>query len=301
MKPALSIVFFTVFSGGGLGLAAVLAVFAETAAPPQFRAAAILAFGLTAAGLAASSLHLANPKNAWRALSRVRTSWLSREAAAALIFFPLFVCWAWFYHAENPLPLLRGAVFLAALLTVFCTAMIYQSLKPVAAWHHPRTAFNYLAFALQSGALLFVVAASFGGKANLYAVLAVKLFTLMAVGGKILHYIAIGKAEDIRIGRAAGFSRAKARLLDQGHTAQTFLTREFIYEQPAQKLHKLRIVALALCAVAPPVGAAFALRGAPLLACIFAALLFAGLLIERWLFFAEAKHAVRAYHGKSAP
>ncbi len=299
MKPALSIVFFTVFSGGGLGLAAVLAVFAGSVSRAEFIAAAVLAVLFTGGGLCASVLHLANPKNAWRALSRVRTSWLSREAVCALVFFPLFGVWTlleFFRGGENVL--LRGAVFAAAMLTVFCTAMIYQSLKPIAAWHHPQTAFNYLMFSLQSGALLFAAVASFGGGAPRAAVVAVFVFTAAAAAGKILYYRRIGKAKGIRIGRAAGFLRARARLLDSGHTAQTFLTREFIFQQPAAKLQRLRIASFLLCVFAPPLGAAFATRGVCAAAVV---LLFVGLLMERWLFFAEAKHAVRAYHGDGAP
>ena len=295
MKPALSIVVFTVLSGGGLGLAAVLAVGGGALSPRQFAAAALLSAALSGGGLCASVFHLANPKNAWRALLRVRTSWLSREAVCALAFFPLFGGWTLFGAP------LAAAVFISAAAAVFCTAMIYQSLKTVAAWHHPQTAFNYLAFSAQSGALLFAAAASFGGKAGLPAALAVCVFTAAAVIGKILYYRRIGKTEDIRIGRAAGFTRARAKLLDAGHSAPNFLTREFVFERPAAFLQKLRITALALCAAAPPLGAAFAVRGMPVFASAAAVLLFAGLLVERWLFFAEAKHAVRAYHGKGAP
>ena len=42
------------------------------------------------AGLVSSTFHLANPRNAWRAMMRVRTSWLSREAVLAVVFFPAF-------------------------------------------------------------------------------------------------------------------------------------------------------------------------------------------------------------------
>ena len=43
----------------------------------------LISLVLISAGLASSSLHLANPKNAWRAFFRFKTSWLSREAALA--------------------------------------------------------------------------------------------------------------------------------------------------------------------------------------------------------------------------
>ena len=91
MKPAFSIIFFTVSSGAGLGLLALLALVDMLAhgVLPDFalRRGALLGLGLVAAGLASSLLHLANPRNAWRSMVRVRTSWLSREAVAALALF----------------------------------------------------------------------------------------------------------------------------------------------------------------------------------------------------------------------
>src|SRR5450759_1527075 len=86
MKPSLSIVFFTVSSGAGLGLLALLALgdLLEHALPSDALMRGIaLALTLVAAGLASSVLHLAKPSNAWRAFSRFRTSWLSREAVFA--------------------------------------------------------------------------------------------------------------------------------------------------------------------------------------------------------------------------
>jgi len=86
MKPALSIIFFTVSSGAGLGLLALTAL-VDLAAPGSLPPhalwrAALLGLVLVAAGLVSSFLHLANPANAWRSFSRFRTSWLSREAVA---------------------------------------------------------------------------------------------------------------------------------------------------------------------------------------------------------------------------
>ena len=81
-------------------------------------------------GLGSSTLHLASPAKARRALSQWRTSWLSRE----VIVLPLFMasCAAWsIAHALN----LPGSVVLGVWATLVCvvlfvcTAMIYASLK----------------------------------------------------------------------------------------------------------------------------------------------------------------------------
>lgn len=296
MKPAISIVVFTVLSGGGLGLAAVTAV-AGAATRSEFIWAAAVAVVMTGAGLLASVFHLANPKNAWRAFSRARTSWLSREAICATLFFALFVPWAALHALGHPIWVLRVLVFAVSLLAVFCTAMIYQSLKTVAAWHHPLTACGYLLFALQSGAMLFIVCASFGGGVDVIPLAAVVPLTLLAVAAKSLQYRRIGRAEDIRVGRAVGFSRAQAKLLETGHAGQTFLGKEFLFLVPAHRLRSLRLFSLSAILLAPLAGSAFAFFDQPVLAVIAACVLFAGLLAERWLFFAEAKHSVRTYYG----
>src|SRR2546425_298699 len=93
MKPAVSIIFFTVSSGVGLGLLALVALcdtFASGTLPAHaLWRGALLGVVLVAAGLASSVLHLANPKNAWRSFSRFKSSWLSREAVFAAALFPV--------------------------------------------------------------------------------------------------------------------------------------------------------------------------------------------------------------------
>src|ERR1700751_1966679 len=93
LKPALSIVFFTVSSGAGLGLLALITL-ADLFTPGTLTArvewrGALLGLVLVALGLASSVLHLANPKNAWGSFARFRTSWLSREAVFAAALFPI--------------------------------------------------------------------------------------------------------------------------------------------------------------------------------------------------------------------
>ena len=88
MSPPISIVIFTVLSGAGLGLAAMLAALGFGDSEKTLWTAAALSLLLVVGGLSASVGHLANPKNAWRAFMRVKTSWLSREAVLAAVFFP---------------------------------------------------------------------------------------------------------------------------------------------------------------------------------------------------------------------
>ena len=299
MKPAFSIVVFTVLSGAGLGLAMMLAAFSALGGgEDNFWRALQVSVLLTGGGLLASVGHLANPKNAWRAMIRFRSSWLSREAVLAVVFFMLAALWAWQHYQGGVNIYLSAAAGLCALATVFCTAMIYQSLKPIPAWHHPITSINYIAFSLMSGAALFGAIAQ-----NQHAAVVVLVSGAVAMIGKFFHYHRAGKAQDIRVGRATGFTQAKAKLLEAGHTGATFLTREFIFEASARFLSRMRAAAMLLCFV--PVfaaaGAQLVSGGASFALALALPLMFAGLLCERWLFFAEAKHVVRAYHGIAKP
>src|SRR5271154_5034570 len=97
MKPSLSIIFFTVSSGAGLGLLALLGLadlMAHALPSSALLQGIVVALALLAAGLASSALHLAKPANAWRAFSRFRTSWLSREAVFAACLFPVAIVYA---------------------------------------------------------------------------------------------------------------------------------------------------------------------------------------------------------------
>ena len=77
MKPAFSVIFFTVASGAGLGLLIWLALLLLAGAPidPRaFRRVLWVAACLVTAGLLSSTLHLANPKHAWQSFRRFGSS-----------------------------------------------------------------------------------------------------------------------------------------------------------------------------------------------------------------------------------
>ncbi|MBP0685505.1 dimethyl sulfoxide reductase anchor subunit, partial [Mycobacterium tuberculosis] len=87
-------------------------------------------------GLLASLLHLGNPQRAWRALSQWRSSWLSREGVMAIAtFVPLTSNAALCLFMNRQDGILGLITVLGALVTVYCTSMIYASLKTVDSWH----------------------------------------------------------------------------------------------------------------------------------------------------------------------
>ena len=143
MHPAFSVLFFTVTSGFGYGFMLCLIVLQQLGMLDMGREEFLLwsgvAFALFTLGLMSSTLHLANPKNAWRSFVRFRTSWLSREGVFAIIGYPVlgaYVAAVWLGQTGLWLHLL--ALFCIALILVllYCTAMIYASLKTIPQWHN---------------------------------------------------------------------------------------------------------------------------------------------------------------------
>ncbi|MEW5942403.1 MAG: DmsC/YnfH family molybdoenzyme membrane anchor subunit [Pseudomonadota bacterium] len=309
MQPTFSVIFFTVSSGAGFGLFALL-VLADFLKPAgglgagQSLVAGALALLLVAGGLVSSLFHLANPRNAWRAFGRFRTSWLSREGVFAMAFFPpalLYTALAGL-APERWVPVRHGVGLLAALLawlTLFSSGMIYACLKTVRQWHTPLTPVNYLALGHFSGAMLLLpVAQSGGSQADFYRYLALGLLVVAAAFKAASYYRIAGSGASLTLNAATGLIRGQVRLLDAGHTHGTFLTREFGFLLARRHAVWLRAavfvlgfalpLALLLRTISAPAGAGAAIAGLSTLL---------GIVAERWLFFAEARHVVNLYHG----
>src|SRR3712207_91133 len=169
MHPALSVIVFTTSSGMGYGLLTLLGLggaFGLLPAAPGFGIAAFaLALGLVTAGLLSSLLHLGRPERAWRALSQWRSSWLSREGVAALLtYLPALLLGLGLVTGNAPLATITGLLAAAgAVATVWCTGMIYASLRTVRQWDHPMVPWGYLLFGGFCGAALLAALAAFWG------------------------------------------------------------------------------------------------------------------------------------------
>lgn len=289
MHPAPSLIAFTTLSGLGFGLLFWLGI---DPTPPTGRVAFVffaLAFVLALCGLGASAKHLGRPERALKAFTQWRSSWLSREAwasAAALTLCGLYAA-ALVFFATPVLPLgWLGA--LLALVTVGSTAMIYTQLRTVPRWHDPSTPAVFLLYALAGGALLSgrIVAA-------------------------ILLLIACGAAQgwawwdgDRRMARsgttlatATGLTGGTPRAFEPPHTGSNYLTREMVFVVGRKHAAKLRVIAAALAFVLPVL--LLLLPFHHLFALVAAVSHVAGVVVARWLFFAEAEHVVGLYYGRA--
>ena len=312
MHPAFSVIFFTSASGAGYGILALLGLFAAFGWIPlkaSFNLTIItLALILITAGLLSSTAHLGHPERAWRALSQWRSSWLSREGVFAIItFVPASIFWLaggfpdlilgpWEFWG------LTAGVF--SLLTIFCTAQIYASLKTIPQWNSLFVPFIYLLIGLLDGALVitFLTAIFDSFVINLSWI----ILSLGILGGivKLRYWKVIDKPSRSTSATATGLGNGSesVTLLDSPTTSENFVMREMgfsVARKHTQKLRKLTFISLFLI---PTVAAAITLFEqdisiiliSSLVALVSAAL---GTITERWLFFAEAKHVVTLFYG----
>ena len=303
MHPAFSVIFFTTASGAGYGLLALLGVLAPYGALPRTTLFGLVAnglgLGLVTVGLLASTVHLGRPERAWRALSQWRTSWLSREGVASLAtYVPAGLFAALWVFGGVVSPLLGALTALAATITVIATGMIYRSLTPIQRWCNAWVVPNYLALALMTGALwLLALAGAFGAAPDRLALLAAATVLLAALL-KLGYWRFIDRSAGVSTAESAtGLGRfGKVRLLDPPHSEENYLLKEMGYRVARRHAAKLRAIAL-LFGFALPFVLALGARALPLLGVPAALSAMLGVLVERWLFFAEAKHTVTLYYG----
>lgn len=305
MHPALSVIVFTTLSGAGYGLMAWVGLAFLAAAPdaarPSVTGALVLALLLVTLGLLSSLAHLGQPQRAWRAFSQWRSSWLSREGVAAVL---AYVPAGWLLARAGVAPgaldaVLGGALILLALATVTCTAMIYASLVPVPAWRHRAVVPVYLGFALLCGGLAWAALGA-GPAPGLALVLGACAALLAALKWRYWRDIDADPALP-PVAAAVGLPGREVSVFERPHTEANYLTREMGFVLARRHAVRLRRIALVLFAGVPVLALALvALAPAlPALALNLAAALAAllGAAVERWLFFAQARHMVMQYYG----
>jgi DMSO reductase anchor subunit len=304
MRPATSVIFLTVLIGAAQGL--FLALFtcqlagwdltATPGAAPLSVLGAAVSVVLGGLGLLASFFHLGHPERAWRAAAMWRTSWLSRE----VIVLPLFLA-ATFAWGIAQLLGWRGSAWLggvAALLCLalfVCTAMIYASIKFLQEWASPLTVSNYVLLGCASGTTLAAALASAVAPWVAPPVaLAALLLTLLAFASRAASLRRNARLKPRSTPQSAiGIKHPHIAQRSQGFMGGSFNTREFFHGRSAERLRAIKwffLVATfalpALMLLAAPVSwlpAAFAVQ-------------FAGLLAERWYFFAQANHPQNLYY-----
>ncbi len=312
MHPAYSVIFFTTASGAGYGLLIWLCIYGMLDLIPfEFWFLFFgfgIAFGLITLGLLSSTYHLGHPERAWRAFSQWRSSWLSREGVAALAtYIPsglLAIGWIFLDTALNIWSILAIFSILLALGTVYCTGMIYASLKTIRQWNHISVPYIYIILGLTTGSVVLKLLIGVFDIQNTNITSIVITLLLLSFVTKIYYWRIIDNqdtkytAED-----ATGLGHlGKVRPLDPPHSQPNFVMREMGYKIARKHADKLRRYVI-LCLFALPIITLsitlLDIYSLNLILSFFTLLSVSiGIILERWLFFAEAKHIVTLYYGE---
>jgi len=303
MNPAFSVVLFTTIAGAAQGLVVALALATLSAIrmTSAFTGRSLVIAGvMLAIGLVASFGHLGRKERAWRAVLMWRSSWLSRECIVLPLFIGWVVLWWWALQRGEPhllLPLL--ALLLAAALWL-CTAMIYACLRFIEEWAQPLTLVNFVLIGLSSGFVLASALAAEAGQGELLRASgpAALVLTLAAWAARMLSLrrnAALKHRSTLQ--SATGIRSPHLVQKAMGMTAGAFNTREFFHGRTLALLRNVRRAFLLGGFVLPAVLMLAALLGAPAgLWWLAVASQAAGLLAERWFFFAQARHPQNLYY-----
>ena len=326
MHPAYSVIFLTTLIGAGQGLFMALVTgqvysLANLLDPQDsvtfYAAGSLVALALLAGGLVAAVFHLGKPRyfvtRAWRGVTQWRTSWLSRELIALPAFMlavALYAC-AHYFGFTRPWLVVKGQLpidatlllgtlgVLLAILLFVCTAMIYASLRFLQEWHSPLTVANFMLFGLASGFTLAAAFSAWSGVAlvGFYGMWAV-IFTVLAAITRGLSMRRNGRIKHKSTPQTAiGVRHTKVTQKSMGFMGGAFNTREFFHGAGAGTIGAVRLFFMAMVFLVPValLAASNALESAYLPILAFA-VQYAGLLAERWYFFAEARHPQNLYY-----
>lgn len=322
MRPDPSVLLLTTLIGAGQGLFLALftvQVYALFALLPMqdgrtyFAPGSALAVVLLVAGLGASFFHLGRPERAWRAAAKWRTSWLSRE----VIVLPAFIGVVFLYGASQFLgdaPVLAGlpsgvqidaTVVLGLIGTALafglfvCTGMIYACLPFLREWASPLTVINYTLMGTASG---FTLAAAYSAWAGptLTPFLAgwALILTLVAFAGRAASLLRNARLRPkSTLQTAIGIKHPRIVQKSQGFLGGSFNTREFFHGRSSAFLRSIRwLFPVAAFAIPSLLLGAFLGGGTAVLLPVAVVVQYAGLLAERWFFFAEANHPQNLYY-----
>ena len=304
MHPAWSVIVFTTVAGAAQGLVVALAgamLLGVPLDPGYLDRALLLALLMLVVGLCASFLHLGRPERAWRAVMMWRTSWLSREVIVLPAFIGVVALWWLALRSGWPAPWLPVLVIAMALLLWLCTAMIYVCIRFIQEWAHALTVVNYTLIGLASGALLAAALAVVLDQ-PVYARTVLRWALSATVLAWVTRTIALRRNATLKpksnLQSATGILSPKLVQKSMGMSAGSFNTREFFHGASAAAVRHIRWALHGLGFFVPALLMMLALHfGAPLALLPLAFVIQAvGLMAERWLFFAQARHPQNLYY-----
>ena len=289
MHPSPSVIIFTALSGLGFGLLVFLGLKMPDVTGVLAFIFFAIGFGLAVGGLISSTFHLGRPERSLKAFKQWRSSWLSREAIAAVFTLSVMALYAIgriFFDYDIRILGVVGAIM--SIVTVFTTSMIYAQLKSIPRWNTKLTPAYFLSLSLAGGALL---AGQITFSLLLLLISGIIQLLVWIKGDRALAL----SGTTVESGTGLG-TIGRVRAFEPPHTGTNYLLKEFVHIVGRNHSSKLRIIALILMIGTPIL--LLSLSFSHFLAALSVISHISGLFISRWLFFAEAEHVVGLYYGK---
>ncbi|KUO58652.1 MAG: hypothetical protein APF80_08905, partial [Alphaproteobacteria bacterium BRH_c36] len=244
------------------------------------------------------------------AFSQWRSSWLSREGVLAVAtYIPaaiLGISWVFYETTQGAVVFASVLVSVLALATVYATGMIYASLPTIRAWNQPLTVPVYMTLAMATGGVLFVFVLSLFTQLPTWAIVLPLAAVIAAYVTKRFYWQAVDESpRPLRPENATGLGHlGKVRHLEPPHAQANFVMREMGFKVARKHADKLRRLSAYLMFLVPTVCLLLLLMvssyTAPLFALVAVIAMGGGVVIERWLFFAEAEHVSMLFYGAAA-
>ena len=307
MNPALSIIIFTTLAGAAQGLAVILALSQLLGAglDNAFVARSLwVAVALAIVSLVASFFHLGRPLRAWRAAMMWRTSWMSREVIVLPIFILLVGLWAGMLtfsaRPGDVTALLPLAVIAVSALLWYCTAMIYACIRFIQEWAHPLTIVNYTVIGLASGLVLAGALGVAWGQPQFAARLGAWAFAITTLAW-LTRVLALRRNARLKpkstLQSATGIKSNGIVQKSMGMTGGSFNTREFFHHASFAAFRRMKVIFQVFAFALPLALVGFGVASGWSAAWLVAVpIQLAGVLAERWFFFAQARHPQNLYY-----
>ena len=322
MHPAFSVIFLTTLIGVGQGLFlalytgqlySVINVLPVQDSHTFYGYGSLLALAFLFAGLVSSVFHLGRPERAWRSAAKWKTSWLSRE----VIVLPAFMGMTFIYamiHLSGWNPVLFNisdiiivdlSLFVGAMNTVLafalfiCTGMIYACIRFLQEWATPLTVINYMLLGTASGFTLTTAFAAYIGSdlVSFYGGWAIVL-TLAAFISRSASLIRNARIKHkSSLSTAIGIRHTKIEQKAMGAMGGTFNTREYFHGAKPLFFKNIKWIFIALVFFFPLILLSIGLiEKAFVIFALTFLIQYAGLIAERWFFFAQANHPQNLYY-----
>ncbi len=302
MTPTVSAIFFTTASGAGYGLIALMAIFQASGVLPTNPKLGLvgfaIAFALITVGLVAPVLRPGRLTQAWSMAGQWHVSWQGRAIAFALLTYPPAGAYAtgWYFGDWRPdyLTAIGMVATMLCMQTVYCTAMIYTSRKTIRAWSNAWVLPGYFGLSILTGALiLHALTAAFGYFDAAY--FWVNTLAIVAAGFiKMRYWQLVDRAQTVDPPATDPDDPAETPdPADAAHASPNYLLEGSHYTFARAYADKLRQLAIAAAFMVPILLITLAnispAASATVLTILAAIMAIFGVLIERWLFFAEAQ------------